>query len=61
MQHKEVRKGRLRGHRQHFHSRAQGFNLNAGGQDFLTEVEIPSVRTGPGFTEVAESICLDAR
>jgi predicted aspartyl protease len=42
-------KGRLRGSLQHLHSRAQGFNLNAGGQDLLTEVEIPSVRAGPVF------------
>jgi len=42
-------KGRLRGNLQHLHPRGQTFNFNAGGQDFLTEVEIPSIRAGPAF------------
>ena len=40
-------KGRLRGGLQGLQTRAEDFNLNAGGQDQLTEVEIESVRAGP--------------
>ena len=39
-------KGRLRGTLQHLQSRAQEVNLNPGGQDRLTEVELETVRTG---------------
>lgn len=42
-------KGRLRGSLQHLTPRGRDFNLNAGGRDLLTEVEIPSVRAGPVF------------
>lgn len=42
-------KGRLRGNLQHLPSRAQRLNVNTGGQDLLTEVEIPSVRAGTVF------------
>jgi predicted aspartyl protease len=40
---------RLRGDLLHLHSRAQDFNLNAGGQDHLTEVELQSVQVGQLF------------
>jgi predicted aspartyl protease len=44
-------KGRLRGGLQRLRTRAEDFNLNAGGQDQLAEVEIESVRAGPLWRE----------